>query len=359
MLFKGTTNRTWKQISDETKEHGIYKNANTYYERILYYATSAKYSFEPAVSILSDMIKNSTFPQEELEKERGAIVNEVMSYNDNLNNVLKDHVMATLFAGKPPSLPVAGTLESVRNISRDRLIEIYKASNTPDNTVVVAYGDLDKKSALRTLSKYFSDFEGKSSVRKVDFDVEKPTIRESVLRRAEISQARGALQFVTPGREKLNAYDKSTVKAFDCVSDILRKRLFEEIRQKRGLVYSIYPSFFEQRSFGIVGVDFSCEPSKTDEVKALALKEIEKLRAGELSKADLNQSKKTLLWAASTVLDNTSFYSELLAEHGITYGNIPNTSALRALKLEDLFKAADTYLNTDDAIYFLMLPKGA
>ncbi len=358
MLFKGTSKRTWGQQNEQVRTHGIYRNADTYYERIVYFTVSSRRSFDVAASILSDMLKNSTLPPEELKKERGAIINEIRGYYDDVDSILEDHTMSVLFANRPPSLPVAGTIKSVKNITRERLMEIYKASHTPDNAVVVAYGDIiDKKRALKSISDYFGDFTGRASVKKIDFDIPKPRVKESILERDWLSQTYAKINFLIPPRKHINAYGRYTSTALSCFSYMLDYRLFDEVREKRGLVYSIQSMPFTQSNFGVFSIDFGSRADEADLVRELSIRELEKVRNGEVSKSELSRSKRYLQWLINNGLDEAEKSAEGIAEHGVIYNTVPNLDSLRSIKLEDIIDAADRYLNPKDSVYTAVVPK--
>ncbi len=358
MLFKGTKNRTWKQQSEECRNNEIYKDANTDYDRIVYYMVSPGDRFEVCASLLSDMVKNAILPEDELELERTVIANEIAMDMDDPDWTLKNHTMSVLFKGTPPSLPVEGTLKSVGKIDREKLMKIYKSSHTPDNSVLVGYGDIDEHKASKILSDYFSDYEGKSCIGKVDFDAPKPAVKESILEREELSQTHGRINFIIPAEDN---DEKKSLRTLTSLSFILEDRLFDEVREKNGLVYDIMPDIDAYSKFGVFHIDFASDPSKAELVRSLSEKELENIINGNVEKSELERAKRRYLWDRKLTVDMTDVYVEFLAEEGVLYNEISSLdsllSSLEPIKVEDIIDAADRYLNPDDGVYTAVVPK--
>ena len=357
MLFKGTTNRSCKQILSEARDFGIYQNASTEYDNIAYLTLSSKAGFDVAVSLLSDMVRNSVLPAEELEKERGAIIGEIMQDADDPDQILSQYMMRALFGNRPPSLPIAGTLESVKRISRERLLDIYKSSHTPDNMVLIAYGNLDKKHAVRKLTGAFGDFEGKASFKKAYFDIPRPRAIEKTLERKEISQANARMAFLVPNGNTKNIYGRKMKEALVSLSDILDNRLMDTVREKRGLVYSIYSKIEIIPSFGTFWIEFGCKPSDVEIIRSLCADEIQKLRDGELERSEFIKSKQYRSWVNGLILDKPRDYVDWYGIYAAEYTALPNPRSFNEIKLEDVVDAADRYLDTDKAVNILMVPK--
>ncbi len=356
MLFKGTKNRTYRQIRDEARNGAVYQNAFTDYDNITYITLSPKYSFDVPVSLLSDMIQNSILPETELEKERGAIIGEVMSYNDDPDRILAQRIMGALFENQPPSLPTAGTLESVKKITRERLLDVYNRSNTPDNVAVIAYGDLDK-ACLKKLTAAFGDFEGKANFKSTEIHITKPKIKEIVLERKEITQASVYMAFSAPGDNTQNRYGREVSSALSCLQDILSRRLNDTVREENGLVYEIWARSDTNADFSVFNMHFRCNPPDSEKIRGLASKELQKIRDGEITNAELLTSKRSLLWHSKTLLDKPFYNACALASYLITRGNLPSLKPLHAIRLEDVTDAADRYLNASNMVYAAMIPK--
>lgn len=350
MLFKGTKNRTWAQIRKDDRDNGIMHNAETNFEQITYYMAAPASGLEPSASLLADTIKNSTIPEDELEKERCVIRNEVRSCLDDINNILRERFLKAAFKGLPPSVPIGGTLTSINKITRSRLLEIYKESHNANNSVLVAYGSLEPTKTKKILSEYFSDVKSGKKNKGVEFELPKPVYREKVIQHPSVSQDSGLVGFLLPGYQKLVSKNNLNNHAFYCLSRILDERLQDSIREERGLVYDIGTDIGVFTKFGFFVVGFGAEQKDSETVKSLIFEEIEKLRAGELSKNDLDAAKIYFEATAGRLLDSTIEFANLLAEEELTLGKEPDFELTKKVTVDDIAGVAQDYLDPNRAL---------
>ena len=170
MMFKGTKNRNYQEISQEVDYLGGSINAYTSKEETVYYISVLKDYVEQALEILCDMVGNSVFDQEELEKEKDVIVEEIRMYQDTPDDLVlelnsKDSIAGNL--GKP----IIGTEKSVKGFTRDNIVKYYTERYTKDNLVIVVSGNFKKEKIKRIIDKYFGNFNQEKTDRyeKIDF----------------------------------------------------------------------------------------------------------------------------------------------------------------------------------------------
>ena len=235
MLFKGTAKRTWKQISDQLKELGVYNNAFTDHETTVYFMQAYRGYFEKAIDIFSDMIKNSKLPEKEFELERGPIINENLIRHDNTKYMISDYMPRVLYKKHPAKMSVGGdNQKSISKIKRADLMDIYGSYYTPKNSVLSIYGGISTEKALSAASKYFGDFERNFRSKPRHMAREKQEKKVLTIARKGIKQTRIGIGF------KCAEFDKADTDEFLAMTVIERyldDKLFEEIRQKRGLSY--------------------------------------------------------------------------------------------------------------------------
>jgi predicted Zn-dependent peptidase len=360
MLFKGTKNRTWKNIEEEIREIGAYINAGTDYESTIYMIRSHNTYFDKALDILSDMIKNSTLPEKEFELERGPIINENLIYADNPLFFARDYLPRILFKKHPAKMPIGGNNKTIKKISRDDLLEIYRKYYTPKNTAVVIYGGIKKEDALSKVSKYFSDFEGEYTPITTPIANEEQVRREKIFERIGTKQARIAIGFkCSEFRRGFN--DLIEELALDVVNDWLSYTLFEEVREKRGLAYDVGSDHYSYSTFGFIAAEAGIEPKNIHITKEVILKQFEKLQKGELSKEEVDKIKNKLSIKNRMQRENTLTMANSIAFSQIVYGDATLVETfpeeITKVTLDDVRKVCNKYIDVDRYGMVVLKPK--
>lgn len=248
MAFKGTSTRTARDIAEEFDMIGGYFNAYTSRTSTVYYAKVLKGDLEKATDILTDIILNSTFAKEELEREREVILQELCMTRDTPDDIVFDYFQGTAFKNQPLGRSILGTEEFIKNLSREELYNYFKNRYSTKNTIISAAGNLDADKFNNLIDEKFKNFQtddvskyGKASYSGGELHVNK-----------DLEQS----QFLM-GFEGLSYLD-------ECFYDLqilaiilgggMSSRLFQEIREKRGLVYNISAFSSSYSDCGIFGV---------------------------------------------------------------------------------------------------------
>ncbi len=292
MMFKGTKTRTWKDIDDQLRELGAYHNAFTDHESTVYFIRVYRGYFEKALDILSDMIENSTLPKEEFEKERGPIINENLMRHDNPRFMMTDYIPRVLYKKHPARMSVGGDNDkTIKNIKRTDLLRIYRRYYTPKNSALAIYGGVGTDIAFKAVEKYFGGFSG-VYVKPERRIAKEPQERETItLARRGIKQMRIGIGFKCSEYRKDN---NDEFLSFLVLEKYLHNRLFEELRQKRGLAYDPAAVYNPYSTFGFIAAAAGAEPSKLGEVRDVILGEFKKLEDGNIDKEEFERAKKAL-----------------------------------------------------------------
>jgi len=235
LMFKGTQRRSAKDIAEELDAVGGQLNAFTTKEYTCYYARVLDEHLPLAVDLLGDMLFHSRFDEVDIDRERNVILEEIKMYEDAPDELVHDIFAGTIWHSHPLGRPVIGGEQSVRNLSRADLRTFYKQFYTPGNIVVAAAGNFEHEQLLDMLNKTFGQLTGNKKERR--FVVPQPN-KQVFCRTKDTEQVHLCLG--TPGLPM----DHEKIYVFQLINTILggglSSRLFQEIREQRGLVYSIF-----------------------------------------------------------------------------------------------------------------------
>jgi predicted Zn-dependent peptidase len=171
LTFNGTNTRTQKQLYDDLDYYGIYLNAQTSEDYTTYMALNHKTQIDQTLDIMSDMLFNSTFPEEKFEKEKGIVIEEIRKDFENNNFQLEMELRQAFYQNPPYSMPVIGTIESIGKMTREQVVQYYDTYYSPNNMIAMVIGDVDKKEILTKFQQYFAD-QKKKDVPRPDIKIE-------------------------------------------------------------------------------------------------------------------------------------------------------------------------------------------
>lgn len=359
MLFKGTEKRTWKMINEELKVIGANWNASTGREATMYYMGVYKKYANRGFNLLSDMIKNSTIPTAEMELERGPIINENLMRLDKPYSLISDYMPKVIYTNNPAKMPVGGNNEkTIKNITRDHLFDIYKMNYVPENMIITFAGAITPKEGLNLAEKYFGDFSGGKSKLNRHPAREKQQHRTLTISKPGIKQAMIGIGF------KCGEFPKNNIKEYlsmVLLNQYLDYRIYEEIREKRGLSYDPSSTYISNSTYGFIAAEAGTEPKNVEKVKHIILKEFQKLEEGEIEKKDLKRNIKDIKISSIVSRERSLSFAEEL----INYEFIGNDSTLAEklpnlitnVTLDDVRKFAAKYIKMDRYGMVLLKPK--
>ncbi|MDR1025956.1 MAG: insulinase family protein, partial [Lactobacillus sp.] len=234
MVFKGTKKRDSFAISEDLEKVGGHLNAYTSREFTSFYAKVLKNDCELAVDVLSDLVMNPIFPAEELIKEREVVVQEIKQSIDTPDDIIFDHLQETAFANQSLGRAILGPQEKVRAFDAKGLRKYMKSNYAAANTVVCAVGNIKHKDLVKMVEQRMGHMQTETSF--------KPQKQKYI--GGCFSEKRSVEQVqVTIGFEGINYYDElyyANLLLSSIFGGGMSSRLFKEVREKKGLVYSIY-----------------------------------------------------------------------------------------------------------------------
>lgn len=295
MAFKGTKKRNAKQIAEEFEGIGGRINAYTSKEKTVYYAKVLKKDAEFAVEFLSDILQNSTFDEVELEKERGVILQEIAMTNDTPDDIIFDYFQDTAFPKQALGRSILGPVKNIKKFNRDHFKKYIGAQYNYDNICVVASGNISQKDLLSWCEKYFTNL-GNNKLK----ELEKPKYQggEFKKEKKQLEQVNLLMGFDGFSYKDENYYQGQILAMI--LGGGMSSRLFQEVREQRGLAYSIYAFNYAFCDSGIFGIYAGCGPEKTNELISATKGEIAKI-CQKISDAELqrvaNQFEAGLLMA--------------------------------------------------------------
>ena len=343
MIFKGTEKRDAKDIAKEIDNLGGQMNAFTSSEYTCYYVRLLDKHLTTAVDILSDMLNNPKFSEEDIANEKKIILEEINMYLDSPEDVVFDMIHEIMFKGTPLSFPVLGTKETVKNLDRKTLIDYYNKYYRPDNMVITVIGNYNEKEIIDILNNYFSR---KPSCKNIvrDKSSSLPSLKPCILgKQREFEQVNFCLGTEGIKRDNEEKYSLYIINNFfgGSVSSIL----FQKIREERGLAYSVYSTPVSFKNAGIFTIYAALSNKEILNVARLIKEEIIKFKKNLIGKSDLLKLKEQL--KSSYILEMESTFdrmleigsSELLTGDALTLEEVLNK--INKVSLDDIKRVTE------------------
>jgi predicted Zn-dependent peptidase len=315
MLFKGTVRRSARQIAEEMDAVGGNLNAATDKELTVFYAHVMDKHLPVAVDVLSDMFLHSQLDADELRKERDVVLEEIKMYDDSPDEVINDAFTRTLWHGANLGDPTIGFAHTVSGIDRDTLAAWHSERYTPGTVLIAAAGNLDHDELAARLGEAFGDFSGRAVVPEPERPVFHPTVN---ITHDDTEQA-----YVMLGMPGLSMRDERryTLSVLDTIlGGGMSSRLFQEVREERGLAYEV--SSFQQayRAAGLFGVTAGTSRERVQECVDVIVDQIDGLVDGGVTHAEVARARETLKGNMTLALESTSSRMSRLARNAIVYG---------------------------------------
>jgi predicted Zn-dependent peptidase len=321
LLFKGTRRRTALEISATMDAVGGELNAFTGKEYTCYYARVLDADLPLAISVLSDMVTDSLIASKDVDAERGVILEEIAMNEDDPSDTVHEAFARQLFGDTPLGQPILGTVDSINAITREQIAEHYRARYTPDHLVVAAAGSLGHDAVVRHVQQAFGHvLEGRRQ----------PAPPRLAGEGGAVASGRG-VRLVSRGIEQANlvlgctGLRRTDERRFalgvlnSALGGGMSSRLFQEVREKRGLAYSVYSFTSQHADTGQWGIYAGCLPSKADDVLSICRDEIEKVVSRGLTDAELDRGKGQLRGSMVLGLEDPSSRMSRLGKSELVY----------------------------------------
>jgi predicted Zn-dependent peptidase len=316
MMFKGTEKRNFQQIAQSLESVGGYMNAFTTKEHTCYYARVLDENVEKAVDVLSDMVLHSKFPVREMEKEKTVILEEIKRSEDDPDDLVQEYFEKHLFGGHPFARPIIGSAENVSRFTRDDLFDYTKKFYANENIILAAAGNITHDQMVRLAEKYLVQKKAAGEKFK-KFSALKPKLNSQEYSKP-IQQAHlctGTIAFSVHNKMRYPALVMNSV-----LGDGMSSRLFQQIREKHGLAYSVYSFLGLMKDTGSFGIYVGTDKKSVQKALDLSYKELVKLKTKLLATSELQRAKAQLKGSMLLSLESTSNRMMRLANGELYYG---------------------------------------
>lgn len=339
LMFKGTETRSAREIAETVDDVGGQLNAATDRENTCYYIKVLPEHLGLGMNILSDMLLHSKIATAEVEKERQVVLEEISLYEDSPDELIHDLHVNSLWPGHALGRSILGTRDTIGDMDRD-LIQAYRARHyTPDNTVVAAAGNLSHDELVKLVRLYW---ETAMDVSRKLTDAPPTFVAGNLLQEKDIEQVHICLGTLGVAHDSSEYYTTHVLNTI--LGGGVSSRLFQSIREDRGLAYSVcsYPSNF--RDTGLMTIYAGISPENTREVLEIIWTIVEDIRSAGVSKAELVRAKQQLKAGLLFSLEGSGSRMSRLGRAEISAREYLSPEQLaakvEAVTLEDVFAVA-------------------
>ena len=347
-IFKGTERRSASVINGYLDRLGGELNAYTTKEEIVFHATVLKEDLGKAASLLFELATEPTFPEHEIQTEKGVVIDEINSYKDTPSEDIYDRFEEMLFKGHPLGGNILGTAASVRKMTRDELLRFVREKFRPEKMAFTVVADIEEskmeKAAVRLAEKYFG--------------------KNGSSEREESGSGKACGTYMAPAAEPFDKTVNKRSHQANCVIGGLAPSLYQErerlaavllcnilggpasnsllnsvLREKNGWVYGVECSYTQYADTGIAAICLGCDRDNLDKCLKAIGKVLDKLRSGTLSERKLKAAKKQLLGQLAISSDNGETQCLSMGKGLLSYGKI--TGPQQTLRMVEAITAED------------------
>lgn len=356
MAFKGTAKRDARLIAEAFDDIGGNSNAYTSHEHTVYFARVLPQDSEVALDILADILQNSVFDEDEVEREREVILQEIAMQQDQPEELSFDAFQSTVFSGQPLGRTILGDPNRISIYHRDNLINYMKKHYFAETMVVAAAGQVDHDKFVKQCESLFS-FSSKAPKRKIE-----PASFHAGEYREEHPWEQLHLYLGFPGANQL----EDDYYAWHLMALILgggmSSRLFQEVREKRGLVYHVSSSHAAYADTGLFSIYAATGSNKAGEVVPVICEEAKRL-ADSISESELARAKKQHMAMVLMARENNASVSEWIARHLTVFGEYRDSKKLKkrieAISLADMKRIAGSLQEKPPVAFTALGPLGS
>jgi predicted Zn-dependent peptidase len=324
LLFKGTSTRTALDIANAMDAVGGEFNAFTEKEHTCYYATVLDRDLPLAVDIVSDVVLNATVTAQDIDVERGVVLEEISMRDDDPSDLVHDEFSTALFGDVPLGRPILGTEESIRTLSRRQVNGYYRRNYTPDSMVVSVAGNVRHTDVVRLVRRAFDGLLDPALGSGAPRAAATPASRAPALPIAVVADDTEQANLVL-GCHGMSRHDPRRY-ALGVLSSALgggmSSRLFQRVREERGLAYSVYSFSSGYADAGQFGVYAGCQPGKADEVLSLMISELDAVAAGQLRDDEVERGKGQMRGAIVLGLEDAGSRMTRIGKSEMAYGDV-------------------------------------
>lgn len=334
MFFKGTTNRpTAKQIAEEIDQIGGVQNAGTSKEYTEYYIKCRADKIEVAFDLLSDMTLNSLLDAKEIEREKGTIIEEIRMYEDTPMMNIGEVFEGLIYSGHSLGMDIAGTEKTVSEMKRKDFTDYRTNFYNPENMLVTVAGGVDEKKVMELSNKYFSKLVSNASITVSNGFKTDQTTPKIKLHNKKKEQTHVILGFIADGKNYKYKYAQTLLATI--LGGGMSSRMFTEVRERRGLAYSIRTSMDRYTDIGYMGTYAGLDTKRAEEAVKVMLEEHYKIMNAktQMTNQELTKAKEFLKGHLALALEDTSDVSGFFGDQELFSDKV--------LTPEEVFKMVD------------------
>jgi predicted Zn-dependent peptidase len=300
MFFKGTTTRSAREIAESFDSIGGQVNAFTSKEYTCYYAKVLDTHADYALEVLADMFFNSTFDGEELKKERNVVIEEIKMYEDTPDDIVHDLLSKAVYENHPLGYPILGTEDILNTFTSDTLKNYITERYTPENIVISIAGNIPE-SFIGEVEKYFGNYEGG---KRIEPEMQSSFHSNRISRKKDTEQAHLCIGFngLNVGHEDIY----TLIILNNILGGSMSSRLFQEVREQRGLAYSVFSYHSAYQDSGIVTIYGGTGAKQLDVLYETIQETLDKLKAEGITDKELKNSKEQLKGSLMLGLESTN-----------------------------------------------------
>lgn len=347
MLFKGTKNRKANEIAEDIDNLGGQLNAFTSKECTCFYVKVLDENIKDALDILSDMFFNSLFLQEEIEKEISVVIEEIKMYEDSPEDIVHDKLSEIIFDGSPMAYNILGTENNLKTFNNEKVINYMEENYSPSNTVIAIAGSFDEQELINLIEEKFKNWENKE-VNHIHKEVDYQ--RQVVGINKDLEQLHVCIGNKTFGRHDKNYH--SLLVLNNLFGGTMSSRIFQEVREKKGLVYSIYSFVSNYKNTGIFNIYAGMSYEQIEDALRTILEEMINIKNGNLTEEEFTRAKQQIKGNYILGLESTSSRMSAIGRRELLYNEIlyPEEviEGINKVKIEDVLEVAKDLFNIDN-----------
>ena len=359
MVFKGTKKRRMHQIAQRMESVGGYLNAFTAKEYTCFYARALDEHLARAVDTVCDLITRPSFPERELGKEKDVVVEEMRMYEDAPEELIFDRFESVLYPGHSMGRPVIGFEGTVRQLTREQLLQYVERQYTPDRLVIAVAGNASHKRVVHLVEKALGDM--------VRGATRGPRTPVTVAETARVAESRAIQQaHLVVGRRAYDVFDDRRIPLSvlnTIVGGGMSSRLNQNIRERYGYCYNIYSFTNLYSDIGEFGVYMGTDPGKVDRAQKLIFRELDKLAQAPVSARMLKQAQSQVKGSIMLGLESMGARMMRLGRQEVYYGEYVSLDEIieqvEDVTPDDILEVARALFRPEEFSTITLLPKAA
>ncbi len=350
MMFKGTKNRSAKQIADEMAKIGGNINGFTSKECTSYYATTLSEHLPMAVRIIGDMLNNSLIDEKALKKEKAVIIEEIDMYEDSPEDLVHEMLQQRIWKGHPLGYMISGQKKTVRRVSREQLLDFMDSYYTGENIVISIAGNFEHDQILSLVEEEFGNIKSKSdNTNRIDSipNYHKVVVKkEKDIEQLHVNIAFNCVSYISEERFTLSILNS-------ILGGSVNSRLFQKIREDAGLTYSIYSYGSSFKDTGLLHIYSAMNPSQKETVIKKIYSIVESLWKKGITKEELEMTKEQikteLILGSEGARNRMNFNGKSMLHRRRLVPLSELIEGIEGVGLEEVKGFANRYLNISEA----------